>query len=96
MVWPSDEELQQASTLALAEASDLLAVLGIDAAAIMNTPGEQNLPTWHLAQVQRRRTDFAVVPDTADPEELPSEDSLETFFFFQTLSLRPPMGFFED
>jgi hypothetical protein len=88
MVWPSDEELQQASTLALAEASDLLAALGIDAAAIMNMSGEQNLPTRHLPRVHRRRTEYAVITDISDDlDEPPNENSLE--MLFRTLSLGP-------
>jgi hypothetical protein len=42
MIWPRDEELRGASTIAFSEASDLLAVLGIDAAAISNMSGERN------------------------------------------------------
>jgi hypothetical protein len=95
MVWPTDEELQQASTLALSEASDLLAVLGIDAAAIMDTSRERTHHRRALACIPETRIEHAVITETADNSDIsPTETSLETLF--RSLSLNPSLGASED
>jgi hypothetical protein len=88
LVWPSDEELQQVSTLALSEASDLLAVLGIDATAIIETSSDRTLNRRAFASVPGTRIKHVVFTETTDnSDSLPTETLLETLFRSMRLNL---------
>lgn len=88
LVWPSDEELQQASTLALSEVSDLLAVFGIDAAAVIETSSDHTLNRRAFASVPGTRIEHTVFTETTDnSDSLPTETLLETLFRSMRLNL---------
>jgi hypothetical protein len=88
LVWPSDEELQQASTLALSEVSDLLVVFGIDAAAVIETSSDRTLNRRAFASVPGTRIEHTVFTETTDnSDSLPTETLLETLFRSMRLNL---------
>ena len=71
VVWPSDEKLEQASTLALSEASDLLAVLGVDAAAVMETSSDRTLNRRALTCVPGTRIEHVlIITETTDNSDV--------------------------
>lgn len=87
-VWPSDTDLEMASSAAFAEASDLLRIVGIDPATSIVT-GSNSHPPRLVNPTEKRPQPLSAEVDMSEESELQTPESLTTLF--STLAIAPSL-----